>query len=166
MGTRKKKEKKNIIGGLAVAGMGIALMSGMGAGGGSTLPGKPVTAWMRNMNTGTLIAVTKDNHGESTETLGSTIISSDREEYRMTTFRTETAYYVYGQEESNRITALEFGTVDDVSGSGEVHPGNVGTFYVVVDGATIGTKATLPSTTVSLGSYTLIATVEFVEIIA
>lgn len=156
---KKKKEKKNIIGGLAVAGMGIALMSGMGAGGGSTLPGKPVTAWMRNNNGGTLIIVTRSDFGAVTDTVGDIIISSDAEEYRMTTFRTQTPYYVYGQEESTRISSVEFGTVLD----GTIDPANTSTFDVMVNGSVVGTKAVLPSITLTLSTFNLIATVEFME---
>lgn len=162
MATRKKKEKKAIGAGLAVAGLGIALMSGMSAGGGSQT-GKPVTAWLHNRNAGTLIVMSRTFSGDSTTTVGNTIISSDREEYRMTTFRTDTPYYVYGQEETARISSIEIGTDDDISSDGEVHPNNTDTFYVVVNGSLVGLKASLAATTLNNATFTLIATIEFQE---
>ena len=161
---RKKKDKGAIVGGFAAGGMLIALLLGMGSGGSTGGSGKPVTAWMRNTNSGTLIIVKDADNGPNPVNLtGNTLMTSDNEEYRMTTFRTGRTYYVYGQEESNGISALEFGTIDDISGDGEVHPGNSEPFYVVVNGTTVGLTAVLPSSSLLQSAFTLIATIAFVE---
>lgn len=162
MATRKKKKEKSIATGLAVAGVGLAFL--MGKGGTSTPTGKALTAWMRNTNSGTLIIVKDAYAGEQTDTLqGNTLFISDSSEYRMGGFRTGTTYYVYGQEETSRVSAVEFGTIDDISSDGEVHPGNNSTFFVSVNGSLVGTTAVLPSTTLQLSAFNLIATIEFVE---